>query len=142
MESDSCSGLKKPIEESPVKLNAVLDQNIAFVDTVDTQKFETKCEACGKALAKDETLDEHVVSVHLTIEGLCNICGEDSEDFVDHFKVHLKSYKDDIELAPLESIKKEIPDVNDNQNSKAVYEEVDGETGKGKRWFINPFYSS
>ena len=61
----------------------------------------------------------------------------------------IKSNKDEIELAPLESIKKEIPDVNDNQNSKnytesdlAVDEEEDGETGKGKRWFINPFYSS
>jgi hypothetical protein len=111
-----------------------------------SQKFETKCEACGKALAKDETLDEHVVSVHLTIEGLCNICGEDSEDFVDHFKVHLKSYKDDIELAPLDFIKKEISDVNDNQNAslaaKEEYGQEVGETLKGKQWFINPFYSN
>ena len=73
---------------------------------VHKHEDRVKCEACGKALAADETLDEHVVSVHLTIEGLCNICGEDSEDFVDHFKIHLKCCKDDDDLATLDSIKK------------------------------------
>ena len=48
-----------------------------------------KCEVCHLTLAPDETWSEHVVSVHLTLEGLCNICGEDSFDFVNHFNVHL-----------------------------------------------------
>ena len=92
------------------------------------------------------------MSVHLTIEGLCNICGEDSEDFVDHFKIHLKCCKDDDDLATLDSIKKKKRlDVDDNKNFnkcigidlvvKEEHEEEGGETLKGKRWFINPFYS-
>ena len=43
------------------------------------------CDACGAGLAPDETLTEHLVSIHLTREGLCDICGEDPEDFVEHF---------------------------------------------------------
>ena len=125
----------------------MVDDNIASVDTANSHKHEdrVKCEACGKALAADETLDEHVVSVHLTIEGLCNICGEDSEDFVDHFKVHFKSCNDDVELTTLDTIKKENLDI-DNQNlSDLVVKEECEEDGienlKGKRWFVNPFYS-
>ena len=58
---------------------------------VDSGKeFRTKiCEVCGLNLEVDETIDEHLVSRHLTLEGLCDICGEDSDDFIKHFDIHL-----------------------------------------------------
>ena len=33
-----------------------------------------KCDACGYSLVTGETLDEHIVSLHITMEGLCDIC--------------------------------------------------------------------
>ena len=54
--------------------------------------------ACG------ETLPEHLVSVHLTTEGLCNICREDSLDFFEHFKIHLKKSA----LPPMVVVKAEL----------------------------------
>ena len=123
--TNPCSGdIVKRMKGSSVKSKAVIDDNIASVDTANSHKHEdrVKCEACGKALAADETLNEHVVSVHLTIEGLCNICGEDSEDFIEHFKVHLKSCNHEVELDTLDTIKKENIDVDDNQNFKNYHE--------------------
>jgi hypothetical protein len=111
---DQCCGIPK----GAVFKWSVFNDKIASVDTAYSHKQEqrVKCEACGKALASDETLDEHVVSVHLTSEGLCNICGGDSEDFIEHFKVHLKSCNKVIELATLDTIKKENLYGDDNQN--------------------------
>jgi len=58
-------------------------------DTPHCTVTNSKCSACGYTLAFGETLDEHLVSLHLTTEGLCDICGEDPADFIDHFKKHL-----------------------------------------------------
>ena len=49
-----------------------------------------KCDACGVVLSRDETVNEHIVNTHMSSEGLCGICGEDSFDLIDHFKVHLQ----------------------------------------------------
>jgi hypothetical protein len=48
-----------------------------------------KCVVCNIMLAKDESLDEHMVVAHITVEGCCNICGDDSEDLVDHIYNHM-----------------------------------------------------
>lgn len=71
------------VKGSSVNSKAVNNDNISsYLCIMPIHKCEqVECEACGKALAQTR-LDEHVVSVHLTIEGLCNICGEDMEDFV------------------------------------------------------------
>ena len=46
------------------------------------------CEACDASLEVDETIEEHVVAKHLTEEGKCEYCGEDSADFLIHIKIH------------------------------------------------------
>ena len=105
-----------------------------------------KCEACGAVLAADETLLEHVVSIHLTMEGLCDICGEDSKDFVDHFKIHLKGCKNPADL-PMVLVKTEFIDKPDDNHNlinataiTAVKTEVTDENDG--RLVLNPFYIS
>ena len=94
----------------------VFNDKIASVNTANSHNHEerVKCEACGKPLAAYETLDEHVVSVHFTTEGLCTICGADSDDLIEHFKVHLKICNNVTELTTLDTIKKDDLDVDDN----------------------------
>eukprot|EP00092_Neocalanus_flemingeri_P036489 GFUD01039731.1.p1 GENE.GFUD01039731.1~~GFUD01039731.1.p1 ORF type:complete len:255 (-),score=62.35 GFUD01039731.1:236-1000(-) len=80
-----------PVQISPTD-EAVIPPSLSPTEKVFCPKElgnVDKCEACGTHLAFGETLMEHVVSVHLTIEGLCDICGEDSWDFIEHFKIHL-----------------------------------------------------
>ena len=55
-------------------------------------------------MASGETLPEHLVSIHMTTEGLCNICREDSLDFFEHFKIHLKKSA----LPPMVVVKAEL----------------------------------
>jgi len=88
-----------------------------------SSSFETQdpptCRPCGYILEPDETLDEHIVSVHLTAEGLCSICGRDSEDFLDHFKSHVAKIEDSYGEHPMVKIKIEIDQVLDcNMNIK------------------------
>ena len=47
-----------------------------------------KCEVCNVEMSQGETQLEHVVNTHMSIDGSCDICGEDSLDFMEHFKVH------------------------------------------------------
>jgi transposase-like protein len=51
-----------------------------------------ECSVCDIKLEREVTLDEHVLAVHVTIEGRCDICGESSEVFIDQFKTHLKRF--------------------------------------------------
>jgi len=82
-----------------------MDKNIKCqIDTLDVIKEQEKkpdyelfkddskadgCKACGCGLDDGESLEEHLVSRHLTIEGQCDVCGEESDDFIDHFSIHL-----------------------------------------------------
>jgi len=66
------------------------------------------CKPCGYILKPDETLDEHIVSVHLTAEGLCDICGENSEDFLEHFQIHVGKLEDKYAEHPMVQIKIEM----------------------------------
>ena len=111
--------------------------------------YQGNCEACGADLASDETLMEHVVSNHLTIEGLCDICGEDSEDFVDHFKIHLVSCQNKMKI-PRVMVKQEFldkPDDNQNYvgNKEASFNTEASEENEVLaygQWILNPYYSS
>ena len=111
--------------------------------------YQDNCEACGADLASDETLMEHVVSNHLTIEGLCDICGEDSEDFVDHFKIHLVSCQNKMKI-PRVMVKQEFldkPDDNQNYvgNKEASFNTEASEENEVLaygQWILNPYYSS
>eukprot|EP00092_Neocalanus_flemingeri_P021622 GFUD01023452.1.p1 GENE.GFUD01023452.1~~GFUD01023452.1.p1 ORF type:complete len:674 (-),score=165.11 GFUD01023452.1:81-2102(-) len=108
---------------------------------------KVRCEACGRNLAADETLKEHVVCVHMTIEGLCDICGEDSRDFLEHFKIHL-CYQSGL-IVPPNTVKLgclDIVDVNQNHTDcmekvNSVKEESTENVKDGER-VINPFYCS
>ena len=88
-----------------------------LVEANGKPESEDKCEVCCTIFSKDETFAEHVVSSHLTIEGLCDICGQDTDHFVDHFVTH--QYQ--AVAAPLD---------NDKEESR----EVEGSL------VINPFY--
>ena len=109
-----------------------------------------KCDVCGLMLAVNETLEEHEVSRHLTVDGLCDICGEDSEDFIEHFKIHLKIKSQELQLPSLgmlgNVVKEETMSVDDNQVVDSDSIEVKEEKGEGSeikgggRWVANPFY--
>ena len=77
-----------------------------------SSSLETKdppmCKPCGYNLEPDETLDEHIVSVHLTAEGLCDICGENSKDFLEHFQIHIGKLEDRFTEHPMVQIKIEM----------------------------------
>jgi len=56
--------------------------------SIDDSKAD-RCKACGCCLDVGESLEEHLVSRHLTIEGQCDVCGDESVDFINHFRIHL-----------------------------------------------------
>ena len=72
-------------DEAPDENDEDFTANFVSPPIVAREGGQKACDACGAGLALDETLTEHLVSIHLTREGLCDICGEDSEDFVEHF---------------------------------------------------------
>jgi len=127
---------------------AVQDDNVV-PGSGCTPGLETgrRCEACGAVLASDETLPEHLVSIHLTIEGLCDICGEDSEDFLEHFKIHQGKSNDYVAPSPMVTVKSELLENTDfnqsyldmNMNENTVKGETKEEVG---RFVRNPFFSS
>ena len=69
-----------------------------FINYLKVPETEDKCGPCGRHLAPCETLTEHVVSVHLTIEDRCDICGENPQNFVEHFKDHINYCNTDVNL--------------------------------------------
>ena len=101
------------------------------------------CEACGTELASVETLPEHLVAIHLSIQGLCNICGEHSEDFLSHFKCHLKKSSEKVDSNPMVMIKAELLENSDfNQTYFDLNENIVKEEAKVGRLARNPFFSS
>ena len=80
-------------------------------------------------MASDETLPEHLVSIHMTTEGLCNICCKDSEDFFEHFKIHLKKCASH----PMVVVKAELTE-NTDFNQTCVKDEA-------IRLVRNPFFA-
>merc|ERR1719369_1012162 len=92
----------------------------------------SSCEVCDLAFSTSQAFGEHVLSVHLTVEGLCDICGGSSDDFVEHFKSHLRRY--DAAASPLPvNVKEEC--IEQNQEEIATQEHpFEG------RFSLNPFY--
>ena len=102
----------------------------------------TKCKACDYYLATDETLNEHLVSAHLTVECLCNICGGESEDFFDHFKIHLENYQEKVVSPPMVTVKAELLEKADwNQNCVDMNKTIGVEVTV-RNSVRNPFFSS
>jgi len=86
------------------------------------------CEVCDSAFATSQAFGEHVLSIHLTVEGLCDICGESSDDFVEHFKLHLR--REDAAASPLPvDVKEECIEQNQEESSTQ-----DGQLS------LNPFF--
>ena len=56
------------------------------------------------------------MSLHLTREGTCDICGEDSVDFMDHFKKHLG-----LQAVILLNVKEEIIEERDCETAADHY---------------------
>ena len=101
-----------------------------------------KCKACDYVLATDETLNEHLVSAHLTVECLCNICGGESEDFFDHFKIHLENYQEKVVSPPMVIVKAELVEKADwNQNCVDMNKTIGVEVTV-RNSVRNPFFSS
>jgi len=103
----------------------------------------SNCNACGLDLAIDETLFEHQVSKHLTVEGTCDICGEDSEDFIEHFKIHTNRRQFNLPIFNKLENDEEAMSVDENKNSKDTVDcENDEERPDGGgSWVANPFFS-
>ena len=102
------------------------------------QELSSRCELCGAVLASSETLPEHWVAIHLTSEGVCDICLEDSEDFVEHIKTHLGISDDKVASPPMVTVKAELLE-NSDFNENVVKEEATEKVGRLVR---NPFFSS
>merc|ERR1712048_902351 len=49
-----------------------------------------KCKTCNKQLSRDESMLEHIMANHLDNVGACEVCGEDTEDVVEHSAAHLE----------------------------------------------------
>jgi len=79
----------RELETTGFKVNK---RDISYGDGNGVSKDVIICEACSECLEVEETMEEHLMSRHLTIEGLCDVCGEDSVDFLsqEHVDVHLK----------------------------------------------------
>eukprot|EP00092_Neocalanus_flemingeri_P026642 GFUD01028877.1.p1 GENE.GFUD01028877.1~~GFUD01028877.1.p1 ORF type:complete len:323 (+),score=78.62 GFUD01028877.1:100-1068(+) len=65
------------------------EKAIESCDKTQKNSTDVKCEDCEAVLAAEETLSEHIISVHLTMGGLCDICGKDFFDAVGNFDMHL-----------------------------------------------------
>ena len=102
------------------------------------QELSSRCELCGAVLASNETLPEHWVAIHLTIEGVCDICLEDSEDFEEHIKTHLGISDEKVASPPMVTVKAELLE-NSDLNDNVVKEEATEKVGRLVR---NPFFSS
>ena len=96
------------------------------------------CKACGATLAPDETLPEHIVSIHLTTAGVCDICGEDAEDICEHFKTHLEKSDEEVASQPMVTVKEELLLNGDFNQTLVVKKEPNEEDGRMVR---NPFFS-
>jgi hypothetical protein len=84
---DTCSKFGLPMRT----LNEWLFRVRENAKLIEERKEESMCHVCDKVFEVDETNAEHVIRVHFTIEGRCDICGEDGEessDFLKHFKIH------------------------------------------------------
>jgi len=91
------------------------------------------CEVCDLASASSQAFGEHVLSIHLTVEGLCDICGGSSDDFVEHFKLHLR--REDAAASPLPAVdvKEECKEQNQEEiSTQELYAEG--------RLSLNPFF--
>jgi len=112
----------KKHEEADVDDDGLAAQGGSRCSSSSETKDPPMCKPCGYNLETDETLDEHIVSVHLTVEGLCDICGENSEDFLEHFQIHIGKLEDRYAEHPMVQIKIEM--VNGLDYHMKIAEEV------------------
>ena len=70
-------------------VNVIEQKNEPGSDILNDDSKVVRCKVCDRGLDVGESLMEHLVSRHLTIEGQCDVCGEDFGDFIDHFRIHL-----------------------------------------------------
>ena len=128
---------------------------VTEINGIANQNDAEKCKACGHALDADESFAEHIVSVHLTVESSCNVCGEYSDDFIEHFKIHMEIRGGESESEPLVSIKRELFDTIKlevpEDNKDLIVEDVSvnhekehnvGSVASRGKVYINPFYFS
>jgi len=131
-----------------VKDSCLAVENNKIIDHKDAEK----CKACGYVLETDESFAEHIVSVHLTIESSCNVCGEYSEDMIEHFKKHTEEYESEpepmvsIKTELLSSIKTEVDDTRGCIKKFIVedvpikHEEENKSNSEIEGMYLNPFY--
>ena len=71
------------------------------VEKFDNELIECKqvekCKTCNKSLETDESMMEHIVSRHLDNVGNCEVCGEETDDVVEHFADHLEKKVNEVE---------------------------------------------
>jgi len=100
------------------------------------------CNVCNKSLPKGQTEAEHILRKHVTnAEGLCDICGtEAKQNFVEHFRTHLKRVQSEYVTEHVEvkdeiiHIKEEITEQHSDEESSATA------VTEKERLSLNPFY--
>jgi hypothetical protein len=123
----------------PHLLNTEGIENVKNDDTTSLEALKT--EAYGKASATEKTPAED------SSEGLCDVCGKESEDFVHHFKMHLTNFKDPVDPPPMVIIKEECLYESQNYTSsdlvvKEVIRVKDDSMDGEEQWVIDTFYSN
>jgi len=97
---------------------------------------------CNITLAEGQTEADHILSKHVTnAEGLCDVCGtEAKEDFVEHFRSHLKRVQfghvpERVEVKDeIIDIKEELVEQNSDEECSATA------VTENERLSLNPFY--
>jgi len=125
--------LTEEVVEKVINLDAIhVKKEVEDTYFPNAAEDVSSCEVCDLAFSTSQAFGEHVLSVHLTVEGLCDICGGSSDDFVEHFKSHLRRY--DAAASPLPvNVKEEC--IEQNQEEIATHERpFEGQ------FSLNPFY--
>jgi len=100
------------------------------------------CNVCNLALTEGQTEADHILNKHVTYaEGLCDICGtEAKEDFVEHFRTHLKKVQTG-NITDHVEVKDEIILIKEEVTEQISDEECSATAAtKNERLSLNPFY--
>jgi len=138
-------------EENVVKQPAICTDHKQIEGSVKTEGASAAhshkcnvCNVCNITLTEGQTEADHILSKHVTnAEGLCDVCGtEAKEDFVEHFRSHLKRVQFGHVPEHVE-VKDEIIHIKEELVEQSSDEECSSSAtavSENERLSLNPFY--